>query len=52
MFQTKVVEKEHTFMVNNFFLKIEPFMRYVEKFGTAGRATDDSAVHALCMLDN
>jgi len=24
----------------------------VEKYGTAGQATDDNMAHALCMLDN
>jgi len=40
------------FMANKFFLKIELFMRYVSKFGTAGRTTDYNAARAPCMLDN
>jgi hypothetical protein len=35
-----------------FFSKIVPFMRYVEKYGRAGQATDDSVARAHCMLDS
>jgi len=52
MFQTKVVErtqKKH-FLFSNFFLKIAPFS--AEKYGRAGRATDDKMTHACCMLND
>ena len=32
------------FMLNNFFPKIVPFMRYVEKYGRARQATDDNTI--------
>jgi hypothetical protein len=34
-------------MSNNFFPKIVPFMRYVEKFGRAGQATDDNIIRRM-----
>jgi hypothetical protein len=53
MFHTKVVEKTKTHILCSVtFLKIEPFMRYVEKRDRAGQATDDNTAHALCMLDD
>jgi hypothetical protein len=39
------------FMFNNFFSKIVLFMRYVEKYCTAGQVTDGNMAHAHCMLD-
>jgi len=39
------------FMFSNSFRKFVPFMRYVDKCGRAGEATDDMA-HAHCMLHN
>jgi len=45
-------ESQNTqFMLNNFFPKIAPFMRYMEKYCKAGQATDDNTAHAHCMLD-
>jgi hypothetical protein len=39
-------------MFNNFFSpNIVPFLDDVEKYCTAGQATDDRMAHALCMLD-
>jgi len=37
-------------MFNNVFTKIVPFIN-VEKYCRAGRATDDSMAHAVCVLD-
>jgi hypothetical protein len=34
-------------MFNNFFPKIVPFMRYVEKYGTARQATDDNIIRRM-----
>jgi len=39
-------------MFNNPFPKIVPFERYVEKYGTAGQATDENMAHARYMLAN
>jgi len=48
MFQTKLVEKiEKHFMVNNFFPKILPFMKYVGKYDTARKATDDNIIGGM-----
>jgi hypothetical protein len=53
MFQTKFVEKFETrFVFSNSFRKFVPFMRYVDKCGRAGQATDHNTAHAHCMLDN
>jgi hypothetical protein len=38
------------FTFSNFFSKIVPFMRYVEKYIRAGEFTDDNMAHAHCML--
>jgi len=38
-------------MFNNFFLKVMPFMRYVEKYSRARQATDYNTAHAYYMLD-
>jgi hypothetical protein len=52
MFQTKVVEKsKHTFYVLQLFLKLMPFMRYVEKYCRAGQASDKNTAHVRGMLD-
>ena len=40
------------FMFNNIFRKSCRLRDNVGKFGTAGQATDDDTVHALCMMDN
>ena len=34
-----------------FFLKIVPFMSYMEKYGTGRQFTDDNTAHAHFMLD-
>jgi hypothetical protein len=49
MFQINAVDNitTHTFVCNNFFPEIVPF---VEKYCTAGQATDNKTAHALCML--
>jgi hypothetical protein len=49
MFQTKVVEKIKTHILCSitFFPKIVPFMRYVEKYGTASQATDDNIIRRM-----
>ena len=54
MFQTKIVEKikTHIYVTYRFFLKPFRLWDNVKKCGTAGQATDDNMVHALCMLDN
>jgi len=53
MFRTKVVEKIKThFVFDNSYSKIVPFMRYVEKYCIAGRATHGNTAHAHCMLAN
>ena len=54
MFQTKVVEKIKThFVFNNFFFPRKSCRLWdnVEKFCTAGQATDESMAHAYDMLD-
>jgi hypothetical protein len=42
------------FVFSNFFFFLEsvPFMKYVEKYGRAGQATDGNMAHAHCMMDN
>jgi len=55
MFHTRVVDKIETHILcSATFLKqnIVPFMSVVEKYGTAGQATDDNMAHAHFMLDN
>jgi hypothetical protein len=46
MLQTEVAEKikTHVLCSVNLVPKIMPFMRYVEKYGTAGQATDDNTI--------
>jgi len=39
------------FVFSNFVLKVEPFMRYVEKHVRAGQATDDVTARVHCMPD-
>jgi len=55
MLEIKVMEKmkKNThFMLNDFFFnEIVPFMRYVEKYGTARQFTDDNTAHSHFMLD-
>jgi hypothetical protein len=38
-------------MFNNVFSKIMPFMKLYGKILWTGQTTDDSIVHAHCMLD-
>jgi hypothetical protein len=46
-------ENQNThFISNNVFLNIVLFMRYVEKYGRDGEATDDNTAHVLFMLTN
>ena len=54
MFHTRVVDKIETHILRsvNFFKKIALFMNIVEKYCTAGQATDDNMAHAFFMLDN
>jgi len=40
----------HILFLITFFLFVL-FMGYVEKYGTAGQATDDNMAHAFYMLD-
>jgi hypothetical protein len=35
------------FIFSNFFPKMVPFMRYVEKYGTARQATDDNIIRRM-----
>ena len=55
MFQIKVVQKIKTHILCSvilfFFKKIVLFMRYLEKFCRAGKATDDNMAQ-LSILDN
>ena len=53
MFQTKVVEKIKTYIVSSItiFPKIVPLWDKVEKYYRVGQATEDSVVHAHCMLN-
>ena len=57
MFQTEVVEKIKTYILCSatFFPPHRKSFRLwenVEKYGTAGQATNDSMAHARWMLDN
>ena len=53
MFQTKVVEKAHTFCsVSFFFRKWCRLWDNVEKYCRADLATDDNMAHAHCLLDS
>ena len=53
IFPTKVVEEIKTHFVSIiFFLNCAAFEINVEIYCRAGQATDDSMVHAQCMLDN
>jgi hypothetical protein len=36
-------------MVSNFFPKIIPFMRYVEKYGRVKQAADDRIIRCMCI---
>ena len=40
-------------MTKNIFLKILSRMKFVQKYGTAGHATDEqyNTAHAYCLLD-
>ena len=50
----RVIEKNQNthFMLNNFFPR-KSYLLWdnMEKYFTAGQATDDNMTHALCMLD-
>ena len=51
MFHTQVAEKIKTLIICSIkYFYIEKFMRYVEKYGTAGQAIDYNMAHAHCML--
>jgi len=54
MFKAKIVEeiKTHILCSVTFFKKILPLKDNVEKYSTAGQATDDNMANAHCMLDN
>jgi len=54
MFQTKLVEKIKTHILYSitFFFKACRLWNNGEKYCRARQATDDSMVHAHCMLDN
>jgi len=54
MFRTKVVEeiKTHILRLVTFFRKSCRLWDNVEKYCTAGQATDDNMAHAHCMLDH
>jgi hypothetical protein len=45
----KVIERIKTHIL--VFLKVTPFMRYAEKYGRAGQATDGSITYEHCMLN-
>jgi len=49
MFQTKYVKKikTHVLCSTDLFQKIIPFMRQVEKYGTARQATDDNTTQCI-----
>jgi hypothetical protein len=49
MFQIEVIEKIKTHILCSvtFFLKIVPFMRYVEKYGRAWQVTDDNTTRRM-----
>jgi len=55
MFQTNIVEEiknTHSVFNNFFFSENRAFYENVEKYCTAGQATDGNMAHAHCMLDN
>ena len=55
MFQIKFVEKIETHILRSitfFFRKSCRLWYNVEKYCTAGQATDNNMAHAHCMLDN
>jgi hypothetical protein len=55
MFHTKIVEKIniHILRSTTFSRKLFRLWDSVEKYGTAGQATDGyKTAHAFCMLDN
>ena len=55
MFQSKVVQEIKTHilsLITLIFLKSCRLCDNVEKYCTAGHATDDNMAHAHCMLDN
>ena len=46
-------ENQNThFVFNNFFFKSYRWWDKMEKYSTAGQATDDNIAHAYCMLDS
>ena len=53
--QNLQIKSKHKFHIQTtpppFFKKIVLFMRYVQKYSTAGQATDDSVANAHFMLD-
>jgi hypothetical protein len=53
MLLTKTEQKIKTRILFSiiFFLKIIPFWDNVEKYSTAGQATDDNMAHEHCILD-
>ena len=53
MFQIKVVQTKYTFYVQYPCLRRKSFtvFVYVEKYRSAGQATDDSMAHAHCAPD-
>jgi len=54
MFQTKSVKKIKAHVScsidTHMFPKIMPFMRQVEKYGTARQDTDDNTMHKRCRI--
>ena len=54
MFRIKIVEKikTHILYAITLFGKSCSLWDNVEKYSTAGQATDDSMTHAQCMMDN
>jgi hypothetical protein len=53
VFQAKDVEKTktHVLFAVTFFQKSCRVVRCLEKYATAGQATDDNKVQTLCILD-
>ena len=47
----KIENQNSHFIFNTFLPKILPFVRKIEKYHTAGQATDDNIVPAHCTLD-
>jgi len=49
----KICRENHSahFMFSNVFLKVMPFMRYVEKYSKARQAADYNMAQAYCLLD-